>query len=85
MSATTVQIRMTTSEQLREFAALTGVGRTELLTRAVDSFYRSVILADADIARAGVGCDVTARNELTVWDETLADGLDVGRRVVLDL
>ena len=82
MSATTVQIRMTTSEQLRELAALTGVGRTELLTRPVDSFYRSVILADADIARAGVGCDATARNELTVWDETLADGRSVLSAVV---
>ena len=80
MSATTVRIRMTTREQLRELEGLTGAGPTELLARAVDSFRRSLILADTDVAYASFRGDAAASAEETAWDETLTDGLDLDRR-----
>ena len=78
---TTVRIRENSRAQLRELEALTGVGPTEVLARAIDGFRRSLILADTDIAYGALRDDLDAAVELdieqTSWDETLADGLDV--------
>lgn len=78
----TVRIRETTRDQLREIEDLTGAGPTEALARAVDSFRRSLIFAEADIAYAAMRADATASAESDAeragWDETLQDGLDEG-------
>lgn len=77
---TTVRIRETTRDQLREIEAVTGAGPTEALARAVDSFRRSLIFANADIAYAAVRADDAAsaayEGELAELEGTLADGLD---------
>lgn len=80
VSATTVRIRQSTREQLRELEGLTGVGPTEVLARAVDSFRRSLLLADTDLAYAALRRDSSALadvdDEQTGWDQTLGDGLE---------
>ena len=79
-STTSVRIRESTREQLREIERLTGAGPTEAVARAVDSFRRSIILADTDIAYAEIRKDpnawVDVEEERAAWDRTLADGLD---------
>lgn len=76
----TVRIREITREQLREIEALTGAGPTEALARAVDSFRRSIIFADTDIAYAAIRSDACSAGELAEemsdLEETLSDGLN---------
>lgn len=78
----TVRIKETTREQLREIEDATGTGPSEALARAVDSFRRSLMFANTDIAYAAMQDDVAAYRdyeaEASDWDETLADGLDEG-------
>ena len=82
MATTTVRIRENSRNQLRELEHLTGDGPTEILARAIDSFRRSLILAETDVAYGALRADVAAANELdaerSVWDATLTDGLDEG-------
>lgn len=78
---TTVRIRENSRAQLRELERLTGEGATEVLARAIDSFRRSLILADTDIAygalrAAGAAASAEIDAERADWDETLSDGLD---------
>ncbi len=81
--STSVRIREITRQQLREIEDMTGAGPTEALARAVDSFRRSIILADTDIAYAALRQDAEASAELDAerseWDSTLEDGLDEGQ------
>lgn len=79
--STTVRIRENSRDQLRELQRLTGEGATEVLARAIDSFRRSLILAETDIAYgamrvAGSAASAELDAERADWDETLSDGLD---------
>ena len=80
MSTTTVRIRTNSRSQLRELECLTGQGPTDVLARAIDSFRRSIILAETDIAygalRTDAGVAEAMDAEQAVWDETLRDGLE---------
>jgi len=79
MSTTTVRIRENSRSQLREIELLTGQGPTDVLARAIDSFRRSIILAETDIAYGALRAGVQhgdADAELSAWDETLGDGLE---------
>lgn len=80
MPATNVRIRNDeTLHQLRELQRLTGVGPTEVVARAIDSFRRSLILADTNLAYQALRDDDTAWAEEAAdraeWDRALQDGL----------
>lgn len=78
--STTVRIRENSRDQLRELERLTGEGPTEVLARAIDSFRRSLILADTDLAYGALRANAASSEEMDAervdWDETLIDGLD---------
>ncbi len=77
---TTVRIREETRETLRDLKEHTGEPTPELLARAVDQFYRSVLIAETNIGYAALRADPAAsdddRSDLEPWEETLADGVD---------
>lgn len=76
---TTVRIRQDTHETLRDLKEQTGEAMPDLLARAVDQFYRSILIAEtncgyAELRGTPAGDEVQA--ELDLWDATAADGLD---------
>lgn len=78
-TVTTVRIREETHETLRDLKEQTGEAMPDLLARAVDQFYRSLLIAETNIGYAelrgtAAGDEVDA--ELDLWDTTAADGLD---------
>lgn len=79
-ATTTVRIRANSRSQLREIERLTGQGPTEVLARAIDSFRRSIILAETDMAYGALRANPEAADlinaEQSVWDEALPDGLE---------
>jgi hypothetical protein len=78
--ATTVRIREETHEALRDLREQTGEAMPDLLARAVDQFYRSLLIAETNIGYAALREDEAAwsadRAELDEWDDTLPDGLE---------
>ena len=74
MPGTTIRIREDTREALRELEHQTGEGTQELLSRAVDQFRRSLILAETNIAYARLRASGDD-DDLREWDATVADGL----------
>lgn len=77
---TTVRIREETRETLRELRAQTGEPTPVLLARAVDQFYRSILIAETNIGYAQLHAGSAAldedRSDLDLWEETLADGVE---------
>ena len=76
MAGTTVRIREDTHETLQELKRQTGEPMPDLVARAVDQFYRSLLIAETNCGYAalrGAGIDV---EELDVLEGSLADGLD---------
>jgi hypothetical protein len=78
---TTVRIREETHETLRDLKQQTGESTPDILARAVDQFYRSILIAEtnigyAELLRADPAAWEDDRDELAVWDETLADGIE---------
>ena len=77
---TTVRIREETNETLRDLKQQTGESAPDILARAVDQFYRSILIAETNIGYAELRADPAAweddQAELAVWDETLADGIE---------
>lgn len=73
---TTVRIRAETRETLRELESTTGKGPQELLARAVDQFYRSLLIAETNCGYAALRDAGEHLDELDVLEGSLADGLD---------
>ena len=77
---TTVRIREETHETLRDLKQQTGESTPDILARAVDQFYRSILIAETNIGYAELCKDSAAweddRAELAAWDKTLADGIE---------
>jgi hypothetical protein len=80
MAGTTVRIREATRETLRVLEQETGERTPELLDRAVDQFYRSLLIAETNRGYAELRSSALAGaadlDELDVLEGSLADGLD---------
>jgi hypothetical protein len=77
VAGTTVRIREETRERLRDLERQTGQKTPDLLARAVDQLYRSILIAEtncgyAELRDAGHG----HLDELDVLEGSVADGLD---------
>jgi hypothetical protein len=75
-SGTTVRIRKETRDTLRELEAHTGERTPDLLARAVDQFYRSLLIAETNCGYAELRAQEGSAEELDVLEGSLADGLD---------
>ncbi|MFL5964400.1 MAG: toxin-antitoxin system protein [Gaiellaceae bacterium] len=78
MSGTTVRIREETRETLRDLKEYTGEQTPDILARAVDQFYRRILIAETNIGYAELrASDEWAEEQADrdVWDATLSDGL----------
>lgn len=80
MTTVPVRIREETHETLRELKQQTGEPMPDLLARAVDQFYRSILIAETNIGYAELRGDSVAwdedQAELALWDGTVADGVE---------
>ena len=80
MAGTTVRIREETRETLRVLEQETGERTPELLDRAVDQFYRSLLIAETNCGYAQLRSTALSADadleELDVLEGSLADGLD---------
>ena len=81
MSATTtVRIREETHETLQALRRQTGEATPDLLARAVDQFYRGLLIAETNCGYADLREDADAlrdaHDELAIFDGALADGID---------
>lgn len=75
-ATTTVRIREETHETLQDLRQQTGEPMPDLLARAVDQFYRSLIIAEANCGYAALRNERETLDELDVFEGSLADGLD---------
>lgn len=75
-AGTTVRIRKETRETLRDLERQTGEKTPELLARAVDQFYRSLLIAETNCGYAAIRVSDETLDELDVLEGSLADGLD---------
>lgn len=75
-SGTTVRIREETRETLRELESQTGERTPDLLARAVDQFYRSLLIAETNCGYAELRAQNESADELDALEGSLADGLD---------
>ena len=80
MPGTTVRIREDTHETLKDLKRETGEPMPDILARAVDQFYRSLLISETNCGYAALQEDADAwaeeQAELAVLDGSLADGLD---------
>ncbi|HEY3921368.1 MAG TPA: hypothetical protein VGL76_04570 [Gaiellaceae bacterium] len=76
MPGTTVRIREETRETLRVLERETGEKTPELLARAVDQFYRSLLIAETNRGYAELRASGATLDELDVLEGSLSDGLD---------
>ena len=80
MPGTTVRIREDTHETLRDLRRQTGQPMPDLVARAVDQFYRSLLIAETNCGYAQLREDADAwageQAELAVLEGSLSDGLD---------
>jgi len=80
MPTQSVRIREETRDNLRDLEELTGQSQIELLARAVDSFRRSLVLAETDCAYGALRGDEDAwaevQAERRAWEATLSDEAD---------
>lgn len=78
MPGTTVRIREETRETLRELKEHTGEQTPDILARAVDQFYRSLLIAETNCGYAELRAGDEwgeEQGERDIWDATLTDGL----------
>jgi hypothetical protein len=73
---TTVRIRQETHETLQDLKQQTGEAMPDLVARAVDQFYRSLLIAETNRGYAALRESGDAADELDVLEGSLADGLD---------
>ena len=76
MGSTTVRIREDTHATLQNLRRETGETMPDLLARAVDQFYRSILIAETNCGYAAARADRESLDELDVLEGSLADGLD---------
>ena len=76
MAGTTVRIREDTHETLLDLKRQTGESMPDLLARAVDQFYRSLLIAETNCGYAALRESGEAVDELEVLEGSLADGLE---------
>jgi hypothetical protein len=76
LTGTTVRIRKETRETLRDLERQTGERTPDLLARAVDQFYRSLLIAETNCGYAELRDAGERIEELDVLEGALADGLD---------
>lgn len=76
MGSTTVRIREDTHETLKDLRRETGEAMPDLLARAVDQFYRSILIAETNCGYAAARASDDGLEELDVLEGSLADGLD---------
>jgi len=76
MPGTTVRIREDTHETLQTLKQETGEAMPDLLARAVDQFYRSLLIAETNCGYAALRENGESLDELDVLEGSLADGLD---------
>ena len=76
MSGTTVRIREDTHETLRDLKRQTGEPMPDLVARAVDQFYRSILIAETNCGYAALRSSGETIEELDELEGSLADGLD---------
>ena len=76
MPGTTVRIREDTHETLQELKRQTGEPMPDLVARAVDQFYRSLLIAETNRGYAALRESDEDIEELDVLEGSLADGLD---------
>jgi hypothetical protein len=80
LPGTTVRIHEGTHETLRDLKRQTGETMPDLVARAVDQFYRSLLIAETNCGYAALREDATAwaeeQAELATLEGSLADGLD---------
>lgn len=74
--STTVRIREDTHETLQDLKRETGEAMPDLLARAVDQLYRSLLIAETNRGYAALREGGEAVEELDELEGTLADGLD---------
>jgi hypothetical protein len=72
----TVRIREDTHETLQDLKRQTGEPMPDLVARAVDQFYRSLLIAETNCGYAELRARGEAADELQVLEGSLADGLD---------
>ena len=78
MPGTTVSVRIReeTHETLQNLRRETGEPMPELVARAVDQFYRSLLIAETNCGYAALHEAGERIEELDVVEGSLADGLD---------
>ncbi len=76
MPGTTVRIRQETHDTLQDLRRQTGEAMPDLVARAVDQFYRSLLIAETNCGYAALREQGEVAEELDVLDGSLADGLD---------
>jgi hypothetical protein len=80
LPGTTVRIREDTHETLRDLKRQTGEAMPDLVARAVDQFYRSLLIAETNCGYGELQADAEAwteeKAELAVLEGSLSDGLD---------
>ena len=75
-TTTTVRIREDTHETLQDLKRQTGESTPDIVGRAVDQFYRSLIIAETNCGYAALREAGENLDELEVLEGSLADGLD---------
>jgi hypothetical protein len=73
---TTVRIREDTHETLLDLKRQTGEPMPDIVARAVDQFYRSLLIAETNSGYAALRDAGERIEELDVLEGSLADGLD---------
>lgn len=76
MPGTTVRIREATHATLQDLKRQTGEPMPDLIARAVDQFYRSLLIAETNCGYAALRETGERIEELDALEGSLADGLD---------
>jgi hypothetical protein len=76
LPGTTVRIRQETHDTLQDLKEQTGEAMPDLVARAVDQFYRSLLIAETNCGYAELRANGEVLDEIEVFDGSLADGLD---------
>jgi hypothetical protein len=76
LPGTTVRIRQETHDTLQDLREQTGEAMPDLVARAVEQFYRSLLIAETNRGYAELRASGDQLDELEVLDGSLADGLD---------
>ncbi len=81
MDSLTIRVSRSAHNLLRELAEESGEAMTVIVDRALKDYRRAKFWADYDAAYAAIRADPRAsadlNDELSAWDSTLADGLEV--------